>query len=46
VRIEVGKVRALVDAQVPAILMKVDTALSLVEQGIAQGEQYYTQLPP
>jgi len=45
VRIEVGKVRALVDEQVPAILMKVDTVLPLVEQGLAQSEQYYTQLP-
>ncbi|MBL4898982.1 MAG: hypothetical protein JKX76_04940 [Colwellia sp.] len=45
VRIEVGKVRALVDEQVPAILMQVDTALPLVEQGLVQSEQYATQLP-
>jgi len=45
VRIEVGKVRAMVDKQIPAILMKVDTTLPLVEKGLAQSEQYSQQLP-
>jgi len=45
VRIEVGKVRALVDKQIPAILMQVDRALPIAEQGLAQSEQYSQQLP-
>lgn len=45
VRIEVGKVRTLIDEQIPAILMKVDTTLPLVEQGLAQSDQYSKQLP-
>ncbi|PHR81796.1 MAG: hypothetical protein COA59_15260 [Colwellia sp.] len=45
VRIEVGKVRVLVDKQIPAILMQVDKALPIAEQGLAQSEQYAKQLP-
>jgi regulator of replication initiation timing len=45
VRIEVGKVRALVDEQIPAILMQVDRAVPLVEQGLMQSEQYSQELP-
>ncbi|WP_114326805.1 hypothetical protein [Candidatus Colwellia aromaticivorans] len=45
VRIEIGKVRTLVDKQVPAILRQVDTTLPIVEQGLAQSEQYSKQLP-
>lgn len=45
IRIEVGEVRALVDEQIPAILMQVDSALPLVEQGIAQSEHYAKELP-
>ncbi|MBL4821982.1 MAG: hypothetical protein JKX90_00455 [Colwellia sp.] len=45
VRIEVGKVRALVEKQIPAILMQVDTTLPLVKQGLVQSEQYSKQLP-
>ncbi len=45
VRSEVTLVRGLVDKQVPAILLKIDTALPLVEQGLAQSEQYSKQLP-
>lgn len=45
VRIEVGQVRALIDEQIPAILMQVDSALPLVERGIAQSEQYSKEIP-
>ena len=45
VRIEVGKVRVLIDEQAPAILGQVDSALPLVEQGLIQSEQYSKQLP-
>lgn len=44
VRVEVGKIRTLVDEQIPAILLQVDTAIPLVEQALAQGEQYSKQL--
>lgn len=45
VRIEVGKVRALVGEQIPAILMQVDRTVPLVEQGLIQSEQYSKELP-
>ncbi len=45
VRVEVAKVRDLVDKQIPAILLQVDTTLPLIVQGLAQSEQYANQLP-
>lgn len=45
VRIEVAQVRALVDKQVPAVLMQINNTLPLIEQGIMQSELYVKQLP-
>lgn len=45
IRSEVTLVRGLVDKQVPAILLKIDTALPVIEQGLAQSEHYSKQLP-
>jgi len=45
VRTEVTQVRALVDTQMPAILMQINNTLPLVEQALAQSEQYSQQLP-
>ena len=39
VRAEVTHVRALVDTQVPAILMQINNTIPLVEQALAQSEQ-------
>ncbi len=45
VRKEVTQVRALVDKQVPTILMQINSVLPLIEQGLKQSDQYSKQLP-
>ncbi|TWX68515.1 hypothetical protein ESZ36_08455 [Colwellia demingiae] len=45
VRIEVGKVRALVSQQTPAILSQVEASLPVVQQVIVESEHYSRQLP-
>ena len=45
VRAEVTQVRALVDKQVPEILMQIRNILPLVEQGLEQSDHYSKQLP-
>jgi len=45
IRVEVGKVRALVSQQTPAILSQVQASLPVVQQVIAESEYYSRQLP-
>jgi len=45
VRVEVGKVRAVVSKQTPAILSQVEASLPVVQQVVAESEQYSQRLP-
>ncbi len=45
IRLEVGKVRALVSQQTPAILSQVQASLPVVQQVVAESEYYSRQLP-
>lgn len=45
VRGEVGKVRAVVSQQTPAILSQIQTTLPVVQQVVAESEHYSRQLP-
>jgi len=45
VRVEIGKIRALVTQQTPAILSQVEASLPVVQQVVAESEYYSRQLP-